>query len=144
MKVSFEISNKYEEAEINIYAKAITPTIQEILTICSLDDRLPFFGVKGEQIVPINESEIIRFFALDKKTYCHTETEELVVKEALYKLEDRFIKMIRISSSEMINPDYIKNLELSFTGTIKINFKDGSFSHTSRRYMKEFKRRLGI
>ncbi len=66
------------------------------------------------------------------------------MKEPLYKLEERFIKMIRISSSEMINPDFIKNLELSFTGTIKVNFRDGSFSHTSRRYMKGFKRRLGI
>ncbi|MBO0418736.1 MAG: LytTR family DNA-binding domain-containing protein [Vagococcus fluvialis] len=144
MKVLFEINDRFEEDEIKIYARAMTPMIQEILDICSRDTKLPLFGIKDEQMIPIKESEIIRFFSLDKKTYCHIGSEEVVVKEPLYKLEDRFTNMIRISSSEMINPDYIKNLELSFTGTIKVNFTDGSFSHTSRRYMKEFKRRLGI
>ncbi|MEG0601387.1 MAG: LytTR family DNA-binding domain-containing protein [Vagococcus sp.] len=145
MNVSFEIDDKYEEVEINVYAKAMTPAIQEILTICSKESQeTPLFGYKDEQIIPIKESEVIRFFTSDKKIFCHVGNEEVLIKEPLYKLEERFVKMIRISSGEIINPDYIKNLELSFTGTIKINFKDGSFSHTSRRYMKEFKRRLGI
>ncbi len=144
MKVSFKISEEYEETEINIYAKAMTPKIQEILTICSVEGYTPLFGTKDEQMIPIKAEEIVRFFTANKKIFCHTIDGELTVKEPLYKLEERYTNMIRISSSELINPDYIKNLELSFTGTIKVNFKDGTFSHTSRRYMKEFKRRLGI
>lgn len=144
MKVSFEISEKYEEAEVKIYTNAMTPMIEEIIAICAANAQTPLFGYKGDQLLPIKEAEVIRFFTSDKKTFCHVGKEEIIVKEPLYKLEERFVKMIRISSSEMINPDYIKNLEMSFTGTIKVNFNNGSFSHTSRRYMKEFKRRLGI
>lgn len=144
MKVSFNLNDQYEEAEVKIYANAMTPIIQEILTICSNDSKVPLFGVKDEQMIPIREADVIRFYTMDKKVYCHLGQEELIIKEPLYKLEERFPELIRISSSEMINPKHIKNLELSLTGTIKVNFKDGSFSHTSRRYMKEFKRRLGI
>lgn len=144
MKVSFEINDKFEEDEIKIYAQAMTPVIQEIINICSKDVTTPLFGIKNEQMIPIKESEVIRFFSSEKKIYCHVGADEFMVKEPLYKLEERFQNMIRISGSEMINPDYIKNLELSFTGTIKVNFVNGSYSYTSRRYMKEFKRRLGI
>lgn len=145
MKVTFEINEKYEEPHVNIYANSMTNTIKEIIHICSVSDNPELlFGIKDEQLIPIQKEDVLRFFSQDKKTYCELINETLIVKEALYKLEERFIEMIRISNSEIINPDYIKNLELSLTGTIKVNFKNGQYSYTSRRYMKEFKRRLGI
>lgn len=145
MKVTFEINEKYEEPHVSIYANMMTDTIKEIIDLCSVSENPELlFGVKDEQLIPIQKENIIRFFSQDKKTYCELVEEELIIKEALYKLEQRFTEMIRISNSEIINPDYIKNLELSLTGTIKVNFKNGQYSYTSRRYMKEFKRRLGI
>ncbi|HCM88525.1 MULTISPECIES: LytTR family DNA-binding domain-containing protein [Vagococcus] len=146
MKVTFEIDSKYDEALVKIYANSMTDQIKSIIDICSEGDRQfpPLFGFKGERIIPIKEEKIIRFYSLDKKTYCELEEETVIIKEALYKLEEQFTELIRISNSEIINPDYIKNLELSLTGTIKVNFKNGTYSHTSRRYMKEFKRRLGL
>lgn len=145
MKVTFEIDDKYEEPHVNIYANSMTSTIKEIIHICSVSDNPELlFGIKDEQLIPIQKEDVLRFFSQDKKTYCELINETLIVKEALYKLEERFTEMIRISNSEIINPDYIKNLELSLTGTIKVNFKNEQYSYTSRRYMKEFKRRLGI
>ena len=67
MKVLFEINDRFEEDEIKIYARAMTPMIQEILDICSRDTKLPLFGIKDEQMIPIKESEIIRFFLQTKK-----------------------------------------------------------------------------
>lgn len=144
MKITVEIHDKYKEPLVNIYANAMTDDIQKIIKICSADNSLPLFGMKEDQMVPIKESEIIRFYSLEKKTYCEFAEERVLIKEALYKLEERFPEMIRISNSEIINPDYIDNLELSLTGTIKVNLKNKTYSYTSRRYMKEFKRRLGI
>ena len=146
MKVTFKIDSSYDEALVEIYASQMTEQIQTIIDICSEDNKQvsPLFGYIGERIVPIQEEKIIRFYSQEKKTYCELEDETVIIKEALYKLEERYSQLIRISNSEMINPDYIKNLELSLTGTIKVNFKNGTCSHTSRRYMKEFKRRLGL
>lgn len=144
MKVTFEMSDAYDEALVQIYADAMTDQIREIIQICSEEGQGTLFGLKEEQLIPIQKEEMVRFFSLDKKTYCETPEETLLIKEPLYKLEERFIHMIRISNSEIINPDYIKDLELSLAGTIKVNLKNGGKTYTSRRYMKEFKRRLGI
>lgn len=144
MKVTFEMSDAYDEALVQIYANTMTDQIREIIQICSEETQGTLFGFKEEQLIPIQKEEMVRFFSLDKKTYCETESEILLIKEVLYKLEERFTHMIRISNSEMINPDFIKDLELSLAGTIKVNLKNGEQTYTSRRYMKEFKRRLGI
>ena len=144
MKVTFEMSDEYKETLVNIYASSMTKEIEEIIAICNRKEETLLFGMKNEELIPIKEEDIIRFYSLDKKTYCELINEEVVVKEALYKLEERFPEMIRISNSEIINPDYIKKLELSLTGTIQVNLKNGKYTYTSRRYMKAFKRRLGI
>ncbi|MEG0551099.1 MAG: LytTR family DNA-binding domain-containing protein [Vagococcus sp.] len=144
MKVTFELNKNYDETLVQIYANSMTDEIKAIIQICSEDTPSQLFGVKEEQLIPIQKEEVIRFFSEDKKTYCELEDGIVQVREALYKLEERFMEMIRISNSEIINPDFIKNLELSLAGTIKVNFKTGNYSYTSRRYMKEFKRRLGL
>ncbi len=53
-------------------------------------------------------------------------------------------KFIKISRYEIINLDYVKKLDLSFKGTIAVEFKNGSISYVSRRYLKEFKKALGF
>lgn len=144
MKVTFELSQNYEEPLVQIYANSMTDQIREIIQICSEDSTNPLFGVKNEKLIPIQKDKVIRFYSENKKIYCELDEGIIQVKEALYKLEERFTEMIRISNSELINPEFIKNLELSLAGTIKVNYKNGQYSYTSRRYMKEFKRRLGL
>ncbi len=144
MKVTFEMNDAYEEALVQIYANSMTDQIREIIQLCSDDSQIPLFGIKEERLIPIPKEKIIRFYSLEKKTYGELENETVLIKEALYRLEERFTEMIRISNSEIVNPDFIKNLELSLSGTIKVNFVNGEHTYTSRRYMKEFKRRLGI
>ncbi len=64
----------------------------------------------------------------------------------LYELYERLNKnkFIKISRYEIINLDYVKKLDLSFKGTIAVEFKNGSISYVSRRYLKEFKKALGF
>lgn len=64
----------------------------------------------------------------------------------LYQLEDRLPKkqFIKISRSEIVNLDYVKSLDLSFSGTIALELKNGQVTYVSRRSLKNFKEALGL
>ncbi|MGO3732610.1 MAG: LytTR family DNA-binding domain-containing protein [Vagococcus sp.] len=144
MKVILNIDEKYEDTEIMIQTNAMSSEIEHIVRICDNYNNKPIFGVDSTALIPLKIEKVIRFFTSDKKVYCELNDRTLLVKHPLYQLEHSFQTLIRISNSELINPDYIEELELSFSGTIKIMLSNGSDTYSSRRYMKELKRRLGI
>lgn len=51
---------------------------------------------------------------------------------------------IRISNSEIVNLKKVKNLDLSFVGTICMELSNGDVSYVSRRYVSKIKRLLGL
>ena len=51
---------------------------------------------------------------------------------------------VRASNSCIVNIEKIDNLELSYSGTIEINFKNGEKEFVSRRYVPRIKNYLGI
>ena len=81
-----------------------------------------------------------------RKFFAVTEDNEYTVRLRLYELEDRLksSSFIRISQGELVNLDYIHRLDLSFQGTIEIEFKNKTKSYVSRRSIKNFKKALGL
>ena len=70
-----------------------------------------------------------------------TEDRYFIVKQTLKSLEqelksDRFI---RISQSEIINIYMVKQFDISLSGTIGIEFKNGVKTFASRRYINSVK-----
>ena len=55
-----------------------------------------------------------------------------------------FKKFIRISNTDIVNFDYLKNMDMSLNGNIVMNLKNGERVFVSRRYMKEIKTKLKI
>ena len=53
-------------------------------------------------------------------------------------------KFVRISKSEIINLKAVKNFDLSFTGTISVEMKNGKISYVSRRFVAKIKKILGV
>ena len=51
---------------------------------------------------------------------------------------------MRISRFDIINLDYVKKLDLSFTGTIAVEMKNGDVVYVSRRNLRGFKEALGL
>lgn len=64
----------------------------------------------------------------------------------MYELEESLPSgdFVRISQSEIVNIAAIKKLDLSFSGTISVQLKDGSRYYVSRRQLPAFKSKLGI
>lgn len=66
--------------------------------------------------------------------------------ERLEVLEERLDrqKFVRISNSEIVNLKKVKAFDLSFAGTVCVEFMDGTVTYVSRRYVPKIKRILGI
>lgn len=145
MKLKLNIDSKYSEKEVHIFADKVDDKINQIINICNKKEKFKLLSIKDEKYIPINIDEVIRFYSLDKKVYCQTLKDTLIVKEPIYKLEELYSdKLIKISRGELINPDFIDYLDLSLTGTITIFFINKEKTYSSRRFIKEIKRSLGI
>lgn len=117
--------------------------IQSILESSSVNRLV---GLKNDEITLLEPDEVIRFFTNDKKVFAQTIKDEYLIRLRMYELEERFraTTFIRISQGELINLDYIKRLDLSYKGTIALEFKNGDISYVSRRSLKDFKKALGL
>ncbi len=146
MKVEVIIDESLDENTITIYAKKYSKDIENIrdmLTDRLLDKIVAFYD---KEIFIISFDEIIRIFAQDGDVFVKTNNKIYKVRLTLTELEKRLDKkkFIRISRSEIVNLDYVKRLDLSFTGTIAVELANNEVSYVSRRRLKDFKKILGL
>ena len=146
MKVEVIIDESLDENKVTIYAKKYSKDIENIrdmLTDRLLDKIVAFYD---KEIFILSFDEIIRIFAQDKEVFVKTNNKSYKVRLTLTELEKRLDKkkFIRISRSEIVNLDYIKRLDLSFIGTIAVEFTNDEVSYVSRRRLKDFKKILGL
>lgn len=146
MKVEIIIDESIEETEVKIYAKEYSKdveNIRDVLTEKFVDKIVAF---KCREVFILSFDEIIRIYAQDKNVYIKTKDSTYTTRLTIYEFESRTDRrnFIRISRSEIVNLDYVKRLDLSFTGTIAVEFLNGDVSYVSRRKLKEFKKALGL
>ncbi|MDU5148979.1 LytTR family DNA-binding domain-containing protein [uncultured Anaerococcus sp.] len=146
MKVEVIIDESLDENKVTIYAKKYSKDIEnlrDMLTDRLLDKIVAFYD---KEIFILSFDEIIRIYAQDKEVFVKTNNKSYKVRLTLTELEKRLDKkkFIRISRSEIVNIDYIKRLDLSFIGTIAVEFTNGEVSYVSRRRLKNFKKILGL
>ena len=84
--------------------------------------------------------------AEEGKVFAKTEYDLYQLRLRLYELEERLddALFVRISNSEIVNLKKVKNLDLSFVGTICMELSNGDVSYVSRRYVSKIKRLLGL
>lgn len=146
MKLEINIDPQVKETLVKVYAKSMNKDIELIQSLLEPYSLKRIMGFKDEEISLLESSEIIRFFTSDKKVFAQTIDDNYFVRLRMYDLEERFRSstFIRISQGELINLDYVKKLDLSYKGTIAVEFKTGDVSYVSRRSLKDFKKALGI
>ena len=145
MKVDIILDALCIKPKIEIHTNKITEEINDIAkTLASSTSSI--IGYKNDLLTPLKPKNIIKIYSEDKKVYASTLQDTYTLKLRLYEIEENISndKLIRISKSEIVNFDYVKNLDLSLNGTIKINFKNGDYSYVSRRYINKIKNHLGI
>lgn len=146
LKVEIIIDEKLDNTYIKIFTPSYSKDIENLQKSLENINNNVIVGFKENQVFIIDYEDIIRFYTNDKKIIIETMADTFVSRLRLYEIENRVDKnsFIKISRYEIINIDYVKRLDLSFKGTIAVEFKNNKVSYVSRRFLKEFKKVLGF
>lgn len=146
MQIEIKIDSSCAEPRIIIVTDSMTDEVHNIIKNISEVSPQILSGIKDDKIEVLEQSDLIRIYANSGKVFAVTNDGEYVLRFRLYELEDRLDKnnFVRISNSEIINLRKIKNFDLSFTGTIRVKFLNGTVTYVSRRYVTKIKQILGV
>ncbi len=146
MKVEIEINPNIEDTTVVIKAKQDSIEVQKLIQkIQSINYNNKIVVSKDDKAFILDFNEIESIYSRQGKVYVRKDNEEYITKSKLYELEEELNEnFIRISNSEIINIDKVKNLDLSITGTIEISTKTGYTTYVSRRNIKKIKQYLKI
>lgn len=146
MKVDIIIDETIEETQVKIFAKGYSKEVETIKDLLAdrIIDKLVAF--RDKEVFILSHEEIIRIFAQDKRVFIKTKNGTFSSRLTVSELENRLgkKKFIKISRSDIVNLDFVKKLDLSFTGTIAVELTNGDVAYVSRRNLKEFRRALGL
>lgn len=146
MQIEVKIDPACTEPKVIIVADSMSEDIQSLVKRLSADIPQVISGIRDERLEVLKEDELIRVYASSGKVFAVTEQGEYVMRLRLYELEERLDKQrfVRISNSEIINLKKVKSFDLSFAGTVCVEFLNGTVTYVSRRYVPKIKRILGI
>ena len=149
MKIIIDIDPSVNEPEVIIRANEETSLVKEIVSFIqerTAGEQSTITVFRNGITKEISQSEIIRVYTEDRKMIVWTSGGEYQTSCTLRELEEIFDKyrFLRISRYEIINLDHVSGFDMSFKGTIKVFFEDGSYSWVSRRFVKAVQDRLSV
>lgn len=146
MKVEVKLEPGLQEPYAQIHTAEITEQIQEALKILGSGKSRILMGYKDKKIYILNPQDVVVFYCEGQNVYARTASDKFTVKVRLYELEEQLAgkPFVRISSSAVANVDCIDSFEMNFNGTMRVQFKDGSFEYASRRYVAKIKKYFGL
>ncbi|KRL37882.1 LytTR family DNA-binding domain-containing protein [Liquorilactobacillus uvarum] len=144
MRVNFYIDPEHKE-HVDFFLKKIEPWHQKIAANLQQDTTF-IWGYREETAAPLEFKKIIRFFTEDKYVFCSaTDQGSFKVKKRIYQLAKELPdQFIQVSSSEIVNFNFVDHLEMSSAGAIIIRLINDETALVSRRFVKELKRRLKL
>ena len=141
MKIEINIDKNIKEPQIIIQTDKITKEITDIYDRLNGEINKKIKAYKDDKMYLLNENDIESIYAEEGKVYIRCNNEKYLLKSRLYEIEEILNKkaFIRISHSEIINIEKVKNIDFKIIGTILFNFYDGNTAYVSRRYIKKIK-----
>lgn len=146
MRIEIQIDETMDETVVKILANRYSDEVERIKNRLLEPNHHKLSAFRKEGVELIDYDEVVRFYSEDKKIMLETMNATYTTRLKLYELEERLrdLQFITISRSEIINLNYVKRLDLSFSGTIAVEFKNGATSYVARRHLKDFKKALGL
>jgi DNA-binding LytR/AlgR family response regulator len=146
MKLNLDIDSKHIETSVLIKANQLSDEVQSIVESIKNSSKINIIGEKENRVYILDLNDITHFKSELGKVYALVNHEEYFVKDTLYKLEEQLSErnFARISKSVIVNINYVESIELSYSGNMKLNFKNNHEDYISRRYVSKFKEKLGL
>ena len=146
VQVEIKVDTSCDETKVIIITEKMTDEISTLVKKISEQTPSVLAGFRDDVVSILDYGKMVRFYAANQRVYAVTENGEYTIRLRLYELEERLnpSEFVRISNSEIINLKKVQGFDLSFSGTICVNFQDGSVSYVSRRYVAKIKQVLGF
>ena len=147
MNIHFSLNPKIESITIQIEAKEYNEEVKKLMELLQNTEK-GFDKIVVEQeekFYFLEKGEIEKIYSQNGTVYVDTVQGTFESKERLYELEEKLNKnFVRISKSVLVNVEEIQSLEMEFNGKMKMNLKSGDVEYTSRSYLKDIKKALGL
>ena len=138
------IIDKSREEEVIVYAHEKTKLIEEIENLVK-ENNFELVGFVDREAVKLDLAEVYCFISENNNVFAICEKEKFRLRERLYKLEEKLPpNFVKINQSCIADIKKIKRFDTSFTGVLKVVFKNGYTDYVSRRNVKNIKERLGL
>ena len=147
MKFNLIITKEEESITLCVHKRTpLTDKIEELVNNDELTiDGININGYLDKDIVPLKLEKISRFYSEDDKCYASVDSKTYQIRKRLYQIEEILPSyFIRINKSSIININFIKRFNTSWTANVFVELKDGVKDYISRRQLKNVKERLGI
>ncbi len=138
------IDERYIDPKVTIQTKTHSEQVENIIYAienASENDFPMIVARQDEKLVFVSQRDIIRVHTQGRKVFLETEGETLTVRKTLSGLEEDLNprRFIRISQSEIINLYKVKCFDINISGTIGVEFDNGTKSWASRSHVRDIK-----
>ncbi|MGL5650454.1 MAG: LytTR family DNA-binding domain-containing protein [Paraclostridium sp.] len=141
MKIDIDIDKRYEEIQVILRSNEMNDETIEILERLKTTKNKYILGKSDKKIYIVDVKDIYFFYSENQKVFVETEDFRYEVDERLYEIEENFknTSFIRVSKFSIVNFKKVKNIDMSFSGNLTINFINGKKESISRRYISKIK-----
>lgn len=144
MKIVIEEPEDFEEEQVIIKCRKMTPELLQIISLLKMQEGL--IGYDGNEIHRIQPAAVYYIEVVDNKTFLYCRESVFEVKQKLYEIEEVLVNsdLLRVSKSVILNLSKIKSLSPALSGRFEAVLDNGEKIIISRQYVSGLKERLGI
>lgn len=141
MKIDIDIDKRYEEIQVILRSNEMNDETIKILEKLKTTKNKYILGKSDKKVYIVDVKDIYFFYSENQKVFVETEDFRYEVDERLYEIEENFknTSFIRVSKFSIVNLKKVKNIDMSFSGNLTINFINGKKESISRRYISKIK-----
>jgi len=146
MKVEVDINKKYKTINVVIQSPEHNREVTDIVTKLEHQKNHTISGKCNDKIYILNPEDIYLFYSMRGKVLVDTKESSFEIKQKLYEVEENLMgkSFVRISKSAIVNIYKIKNIEISFNGSLVVKFDNGHDEIISRRHATKVKEFIGL
>ena len=124
----------------------LTQNIIKAIERCVAGEYPQITVYNGDAVLLLDQWQITRFYTENRKLIVSTDNGNYETRMNLKELEDILddSSFVRISRFEIVNLKKVSSFDLSISGTIKVNFDDGSETWVARRYVRTIQEKLRL
>ena len=148
MRVEIKIDPDIGEPIAVIHTPKMTPELIALVELWERTEEKPalLFAKRDNKLFVIEpeQIDIVRTEGSDIKLY-NREAQEYIITKPLREMGEQLgAHFVRISKSTLVNIKRVDHLSPSFNSTMYIVMKNGISDYITRKYLGDFKNRLGL